>query len=123
MLYQFNRINRIEKELMKKITSILQFHVNDIRINKIFTISEVQVSKDLNSAKVFISFLGEYSSKKIEENIKILQFSSKYIRKLLSKNMYLRRIPLIFFVYDNSLQEGIKMNKIISKLIYKKNKK
>ncbi|CAL4322930.1 30S ribosome-binding factor RbfA [Buchnera aphidicola] len=123
MFYQFNRLHRIEKELMKKITFILQFYIDDCRINKIFTISEVKVSKDLNIAKVFISFLGENSSKKIKEYIKILQSTSKYIRKLLSKSIFLRKTPLILFFYDNSLQTGIKMNKIINNLIQVKKKK
>ncbi|WP_343153324.1 30S ribosome-binding factor RbfA [Buchnera aphidicola (Mindarus keteleerifoliae)] len=124
MLFQSIRLDRVEKELIKKIALILRFHIDDVRINKIFTISQVKVSKDLSNAKVFISFLELNSTIDIKRNIKILQSASKYIQKILVKHIYLRKIPSLFFIYDDSLKKGLKIDKVINNIIKKRiNKK
>lgn len=53
----FNRSIRISQELQKKLAMIIQYSLKDPRIKTIITVSQVQVSKDLSHAQVFVSFL------------------------------------------------------------------
>lgn len=63
----FNRSVRISQELQKNIASIIQYSLKDPRINTIITVSEVQVSKDLSHAQVFVSFLQNYNKLNIKK--------------------------------------------------------
>jgi len=117
----FNRSIRISQELQKKIAMIIQYSLNDPRIETIITVSEVQLSKDLSHAQVFISFLKSDDELNIKKLLIILNKASGYIRKLLCKKMRLRIIPNIIFYHDDSLLRGRKISLILDNVI--KNKK
>ncbi|CAL4043177.1 30S ribosome-binding factor [Buchnera aphidicola (Tetraneura ulmi)] len=110
---------QLSEEMRKEISKILQIYCNDSRINKLnVSIVEVLINKDFSIAKVFFTIFN-VSNK--EEVIKILQNSSSYIKKKLGKNLLFRIVPKIKFIYDSSFIEGIRISKIINKVI-KKNK-
>lgn len=109
-----NRLQRVAQEMQKKISIILQNNVNDPRIG-IPTISGVSVSKDLKNAKVFVTFLDKETSSEICMAIVILQRAARFVRFLLAQTMYLRIVPILFFKYDASLTQGVKICNLISK--------
>ncbi|QCI16045.1 30S ribosome-binding factor RbfA [Buchnera aphidicola] len=117
----FNRSARIAQELQKKIAMIIQHSIKDPRINTIITVSEVQVSKDLSHARIFISFLKNDDQLNIKKILILLNKASGYIRKLLCQKMRLRIIPNIIFYYDDSFLKGNKISLILKDLV--KNKK
>ncbi|AEO08722.1 ribosome-binding factor A [Buchnera aphidicola str. Ak (Acyrthosiphon kondoi)] len=112
----FNRSIRIAQELQKKIAVIIQYRLKDPRIKKIITVSEVQVSKDLSHAQVFVSFLESENQLNIKKDLIILNKSASYIRKLLCKIMRLRIIPNIIFYHDDSFFKGNKISFILEGL-------
>lgn len=114
MLKHSHRTQRLSKELKKKISIILQREFKDTIINTI-TIIKVIVSSDLTNAKIFVSFLDINNNKKILNKIKILQNASGFISSLLCKSMYIRFLPKLIFLYDNSLSKGIHISKLINK--------
>lgn len=120
----FHRSTRIAQELKKEISIILLKYIRDPRINCMITISMVKLSRDLSFAKIFISLLNInkncynnfYQNKNSQEIISILKGASKYIRKMLSYRIKLRKIPFLLFDYDNSLIEGMKISNLLRKL-------
>lgn len=112
----FNRSSRISQELQKKIAIIIQYSLKDPRIQTIITVSEVQVSKDLSHARVFISFLDKKKVCNVKKMLMILNKASSYIRKLLCKEMRLRIVPSIIFYHDDSFSKGNKISIILSNL-------
>jgi len=118
----FNRSNRIAQELQKKIALIIQHSLKDPRINTIITVSEVQVSKDLSHAKIFVSFLQGNNELNIKKLLIILNKASSYIRKLLCKKMRLRIVPNIIFYHDDSFLKGNKISFILDNLVTKNKK-
>lgn len=105
---------QVSEEIKKEISKIIQTSCNDIRISRKVTILDVIVSRDFSYSKIFFSILDEKFS---DEMILILQNSSSYIRKLLSKNLFLRTVPKLKFIYDNSFLEGARVSNIIMKIL------
>mgnify|MGYP002521090671 CR=1 FL=1 len=109
-----NRIDRINSEVRKAISTIVANEIKDPRVNVFITITKVEVSADLSHCKVFVSLLG--SEENNTQTFNILKSSSSYIRKSLSQKLNMRITPEIHFFLDTSWEEGEKMDKLISKL-------
>ncbi|MFZ7223748.1 30S ribosome-binding factor RbfA [Avibacterium avium] len=116
MAREFKRSDRVAQELQKEIAVILQREVKDPRIGMV-TVSDVEVSRDLAYAKVFVTFLFDQDDSVIESGMKGLEKASPYIRSLLAKAMRLRIVPELRFIYDQSLVEGMRMSNLVSEVI------
>ena len=106
MSREFKRSDRVAQELKKEVAVILQREVKDPRIGMV-TVSDVEVSRDLAYAKIFVTFLFD----------KGLEKASPYIRSLVGKVMRLRIVPELRFIYDESLVEGMRMSNLVSNVI------
>jgi ribosome-binding factor A len=94
---------------------ILQREIKDPRVG-MATVSDVELTRDLQHAKVFVTFfLNEEDN--IEAGIKVLNDASGYIRILLGKAMKLRVVPEIRFVYDKTLVEGMRISNLITNTV------
>ncbi|WIM83228.1 30S ribosome-binding factor RbfA [Gallibacterium anatis] len=116
MAREFSRAQRVAQEIKKEIAVILQREVKDPRIGMV-TVSDVEVSRDLAYAKIFVTFLFDEGEQQIEQGMSGLHKASPYIRSLLGKAMRLRIVPELRFVYDNSLVEGMRMSNLVTKVI------
>ena len=77
---------------------------------KEITVTEVRMSPDLKTAKIFVMPLG---GKNTEEIIKKLKISSFMIRKVLSKKIIIKFLPKLFFVKDDSFDYAEKIENLI----------
>ncbi|WP_445397361.1 30S ribosome-binding factor RbfA [Zobellella sp. An-6] len=115
MAREFSRTRRVGQELQKEIAVILQREIKDERLGMV-TVSGVEVSRDLNYAKVFVTFL-ENDPERIETGMAALKDASGYIRSLVAKAVRLRVTPELRFVYDQSLVEGMRISTLVSSTI------
>ena len=74
------------------------------------TVTEVRMSPDLKTAKIFVMPLGGKNSDEIIEKLKISAF---VIRKVLSKKIIMKFLPKLFFVKDNSFDYAEKIENLI----------
>lgn len=102
--------DRIEAIIQKEVSSIIQMELKDPKIGFI-TITDVTVTNDLSIAKIYVTFLGQQA--RIDAGMKALERSKGFIRSLLAKRMTIRKVPQLIFVYDESLEKGNKIEKII----------
>ena len=122
MSKEFSRAQRVAQQLQKELASILQRDVRDSRIGMV-TISDVEVSRDLAYAKVFVTFLcvGEQTP---ESSLEALKEHEVAVRMALGKRIRLRLTPEVrFFTYDNTLVEGMRMSNLVSEVVSKDNKR
>ena len=77
---------------------------------KEITVTEVRMSSDLKTAKIFVMPLGGKNTDEIIEKLKI---SSFIIRKVLSKKIMVKFMPKIFFVNDDSFDYAEKIENLI----------
>ncbi len=115
MSKEYSRTQRVSQQLQKELALILQREVRDSRIGMV-TISDVEVSRDLAYAKVFVTFLcvGEQTP---ESSLEALKEHEVQIRMILGKRIRLRLTPEVRFTYDNTLVEGMRMSNLVSEVV------
>ena len=86
--------------------------------SKLITVTEVRMTPDLKTARVYVIPLGGVDTK---ETVKILTEYSHLVRKALSKRLDIKFLPKLTFVEDNSFEYAEKIERIIKK--NKKNEK
>ena len=123
MAKEFSRARRVAQQLQREVAMILQREVKDPRIGMV-TVSDVEVSGDLQHAKIFVTFLNyaeqdneQSNAQRIETGLKGLAEASGYIRILLGKAMQLRVVPELRFAYDKTLVEGMRISNLVSNTI------
>ncbi|AAU38049.1 30S ribosome-binding factor RbfA [Basfia succiniciproducens] len=116
MSREFKRSDRVAQELQKEIAVILQREVKDPRIGMV-TVSDVEVSRDLAYAKIFVTFLFNNDDEAIKQGMKALEKAAPYIRSLVGKAMRLRIVPELRFEYDRSLVEGMRMSNLVTNVV------
>ena len=103
------RVGEVIKQALSNIFSRGEAKVPNLETSLI-TVTEVRMSPDLKTAKVYVLPLGGTDS---EEKIKILKDFSFLIRKVLSKKVDLKFLPKVYFVKDESFDYAEKIEKLI----------
>ncbi len=98
-----NRINRINEEIQKELSSLLR-SLKDPRVQGgMVTITHVDTTSDLRSAKVFVSALDKTQEKDV---VKGLKNAAGWLRRELGAAIKLRFTPELQFVADDSIEQG-----------------
>lgn len=115
MSKEFSRTQRVSQQLQKELAVMLQREVRDSRIGMV-TISDVEVSRDLAYAKVFVTFfcVGDQTP---ESSLAALKEHEPSLRMMLGKRIRLRLTPEIRFTYDNTLVEGMRMSNLVTDVV------
>lgn len=101
--------NRVNEEVKRAVSAILS-EVKDPRIPPMPTVVSVDVAGDLNSAKIYLSFLGNYDEKEVMRGLKAC---TGYVRRRLGECVRLRNTPEPIFILDRSLEQGIRIHEIL----------
>ncbi|WP_058534466.1 30S ribosome-binding factor RbfA [Legionella saoudiensis] len=105
----FKRTDRVAEMIQRKLAQIIPLEVKDPRLNGIVTISAVKVAADLAHAKVYFTVLN--NDKKLVESI--LNAAASYLRSALARSITLRTVPQLHFVYDESIEYGQRLSRLI----------
>ena len=105
------RTERVNELLRRELVLLLKQESKDPRLKQI-VITDVVVSPDLTSAKVFFSV--EVDSVKIVTTL--LNKASGFFRSSLSKTLDLRHTPTLSFIYDTTPNTGARIDYLLSKL-------
>ena len=109
------RMDRLNSQMQKIISEIIQFRVKDPRVCGMVTVLSVECTKDLKLAKVVVSIYGEEED--VNEAFAALVKCSGFIRReLASEFKDIRFIPEIKFYLDGSMQYGAKIDKILEQI-------
>ena len=102
---------RINGEVRRVLSSIIQNEIKDPRIHPMASVVAVEVAPDLKSAKAYISVLGDEEAQK--NTLAGLKSAEGYIRRELARTVNLRNTPEIRFIMDQSIEYGVHMSKLI----------
>ncbi|NLV88067.1 MAG: 30S ribosome-binding factor RbfA [Tissierellia bacterium] len=108
------RVNRISEEVRKVVSELLFNGLKDPRIHSMTTITNVEVTRDLRYAKIYVSVLGNDEEKK--NTIEGLESAKGFIRNEIGKKIDLRYVPEPIFHLDESIEQGIYMSKLIEEV-------
>lgn len=106
------RVNRISEEIRKIISELLYNGLKDPRISPMTSITRVEVTRDLRFVKIYASVLGDKEEK--TNSIEGLNSAKGFIRKEIGSKIDIRYTPEPIFILDESIEEGIRMSKLIS---------
>ena len=79
---------------------------------KIITVTEVRMTPDLKTARVYVIPLGGINT---EETVSVLTEYSHLVRRALSKKLDIKFLPKLAFVEDNSFEYAEKIERLINK--------
>lgn len=107
-----HKIARIASDISRNISEII---ANDSRdsLLKTITITGCNVASDLSSAKVYFTSLSDLSKEELEKE---MAEAAPYIRSELSKRIDVRHTPSLRFIYDESIEYGNRIEKIIESI-------
>ncbi|CKF06848.1 truncated ribosome-binding factor A [Streptococcus pneumoniae] len=97
------RANRVGEQMKKELGDIISRKIKDPRVGFV-TVTDVQVSGDLQIATVYISVLGDEEQK--DSTLKGLAKAKGFIRSEIGQRIRLRKTPEISFEFDESIGYG-----------------
>jgi len=112
MSNNFKRTDRIAEMIQRKLAQIIPLEVRDPRLKGFVTISAVKVAADLGHAKVYFTILNEDK----ELAVSILNSAASYLRSALARSITLRTVPQLHFIYDESIEYGERLSRLIDKV-------
>lgn len=109
-----NRLNRINEELKREISNIINYEVTNSNVTGIISVTSVKISPDLRYAKVCVSIL---NSKNVKNTLAGLKSSSGFIRSRIAEKINLRVTPELVFELDDSMNYGERIDTILKDIM------
>ena len=109
-----NRLSRINSLLKEVISEVIQRDVHNPHVNTFVAVTEVDTSADLHHAKVSVSLIGTDAEK--AKIIAALQTAAGFIAVNAAKKVKLRYFPNLTFKLDNSAEEFMKIQNILTSI-------
>lgn len=109
-----NRIRRVAEQIKKDVSAIIASEIKDPRVAGLTSITDVELTKDLRYASIYVSIFGTEAEK--EETLQTLIRASGFIRSEIGRRIRLRYTPEISFYLDNSLEYGAHIERVIRSL-------
>ncbi|AUS09129.1 30S ribosome-binding factor RbfA [Laceyella sacchari] len=107
------RVSRVGEQVKKELSQIIQQEIKDPRIGFV-TVTAVEMSGDLQVAKVYISVMGSADQK--SQTLSGLEKAKGYIRSEVGRRIKLRHVPELVFVIDNSLDRGEHISRLLTEV-------
>ena len=107
----FKRSDRVAAQLRRTLATAIHQNLPD-EDTSFITISDVEVTRDLSVATVYINTLDPSQQKLALETLRL---NAKALRKVMSQELNVRKVPELRFKYDASLEYGQKLEFLIRK--------
>jgi len=109
-----SRLGRIADQIQKDLAELIRTEIKDPRVGMI-TLTGVEITGDHHHAKIFFTTLGgAQAAATVADG---LEHASGFLRSSLAKGLKLRIVPELHFVYDESVERGIRLSKLIDDAI------
>lgn len=112
----YGRAQRVADFLRKELSSLILLELRDPRVGMV-SITDVELSRDLAHAKVYVTVLGKDSEEDAAESMQALNQAAGFFRTEISRQSKMRTIPAIRFIFDDSVQRGHKMSMLIDQAL------
>lgn len=103
------KYDRLAEELKMKLNQIINDRFDDLNF---VTVVDVELTKDLGDAKVFVQCLTDGSEEYV---IKYLNSKKGYLKREIANQVKMRQIPNLIFKYDHSMQNYNRIDELLNK--------
>ncbi len=107
------RPERVGQLIREELSEIFRKELKDPRLGFV-TLTGVKMTKDLRTAKVFISVMGGGNAH--EGTLEALSRATPFLRRALGQRLRLRHTPELLFAYDNSMEQGSRIDALLDSL-------
>ena len=107
-----HRIEMLNKEFLRLISALIQSRIKRPEAGEAI-LTHVSVSRDLGFAKVFFTLIESSHKESVQS---ALDAAAVPLRQMLGKEMHLRTIPELHFIYDDSEELAREMDKLLDKV-------
>lgn len=111
----FKRLDRLSKQILRELSCLARKELIDPRI-QLISITKITLNRDLSYAKVYISLVSGNNSDKTE-CVALLNKLSSFLRWKLGKKIFIRSLPKLEFIYDNSLEKESDFLELLNLLV------
>lgn len=109
------RVARVASLIKREISQMLMSEIKDDRVGAgMVSVTDVDVSGDLQHAKVFVSIYGTEEAR--AETMAGLEAATKFVRREIGQRVRLRRTPEILFREDRGVERGTRVLSLINQL-------
>ncbi|BEV70684.1 MULTISPECIES: 30S ribosome-binding factor RbfA [unclassified Paludibacterium] len=108
----FARTDRVAEQIRKEMAELLQKGLKDPRAGWI-TLTTVEVTRDYSHAKIYYTVMDE---KTREVTAEALRHAAGYLRGELGRRLSIFTTPQLQFVYDDSIERGVRMSRLIDEV-------
>ena len=109
------RVEKLAALLKREVSELLMNGIRDERVHQVMiTITNVEVSGDLQHAKIFVSLFGEEQKK--AEVLACLEEAKGFVRGELAKRLQMRRSPDLVFKIDEGMSKGSSVLDLLTSL-------
>ncbi|HTY82383.1 MAG TPA: 30S ribosome-binding factor RbfA [Dehalococcoidales bacterium] len=109
-----HHIERVNTLIQREASKLIQNVLRDPRLSAFISVTEVSVSPDLRYAKIYVSSIdGEEKKTQI---LAALTSAAGFMRTELAKVVRLRRMPELLFEWDNSIEKGDRVLRLIDEV-------
>ncbi|MEQ9481346.1 30S ribosome-binding factor RbfA [Coleofasciculus sp. F4-SAH-05] len=109
------RVSRVSSLIQQEVSQMLLHDIKDDRVGAgMVSVTDVDVSGDLQHAKIYVSIYGTEEAK--SETMAGLQSATGFVRRELGRRVRLRRTPEVVFIEDRGLERGTRMLTLLNQL-------
>jgi ribosome-binding factor A len=108
------RLRRVADQIQRELAGLVRGEVKDPRVGMV-TFTGVEVSPDLAHAKVFFTSLGDTEGR--AATLAGLERAAGFLRSMLGARIKLHNTPELHFVYDESVESGIRLSRLIDEAV------
>ncbi len=109
----FPRARRVAEQIQRELSRFIAVELKDPRL-RLVTLTDVEVTRDLAHAKVFVTVLG---SDDASEAVTALRHAAGHLRHLLAGVLRMRVLPELHFAEDRVLVEGSRLSALINRAV------
>jgi ribosome-binding factor A len=109
-----NRPERVAQLMRREIAEVLMRRLRDPRVTGMVSVTDVEVTHDLSSARIFVSIMPDGPERK--RALDALQSAAGYIRHELAPRLGLREVPELRFVLDTSIERGARVDELLRRI-------
>ena len=109
-----NRLNKINEELKRKISNIINYEVKNSNVTGMVSVTKVKTSPDLRYAKISVSVI---NSRNVKQTLAGLKAASGFIRSKVAEKVNLRITPELVFELDESMVYGERIDNILKDIM------
>jgi ribosome-binding factor A len=107
------RVSRVGEQIKKELSQIIQHEIKDPRIGFV-TVTGVEMSGDLQIAKVYVSVMGKAEER--QETLAGLEKATGYMRKEIGRRIQMRYVPELIFEIDQTLDHSEEIHRLLDEV-------